>query len=121
MFGVLAMVVAAVGLYSVVAHAVAHRTREIGIRMALGAQAHDVLGMVVRNGMALGVTGVLVGTAAALAFARFMASFLYGVSATDPATFAVIALALLAVSLAASYIPAHSATRIDPVAALRHE
>jgi putative ABC transport system permease protein len=121
LFGVLALVVASVGLYSVGAQAVAHRTREIGIRMALGAQSGDVLGMLVGNGMALAVTGVLAGTAAATALTRFVASFLYGVSATDPATFVSIALVLLLVSLAASYLPARAATRIDPVAALRHE
>jgi len=121
LFGVLALVVASIGLYSVVAQAVAHRTREIGIRMAIGAKSGDVLGMLVRNGMTLAVIGVLAGTAAASVLTRLEASLLYAVSATDPATFVSIALVLLLVSPAASYLPARAATRIDPVAALRHE
>ena len=104
-----------------VAHTVAHRTREIGIRLALGACTGDVLRMVVGNAMLLALTGVAVGAAIAVAVSRFIAGLLYGVSATDPATFVTIALLLLGVSFGASYIPARAATRIDPVAALRQE
>lgn len=121
LFGLLALLVASVGLNSVVAQAVAHRTREIGIRVALGAQPRNVLAMVVRDGLVLSVAGVFAGLAAAIALARFASALLYGVSATDPATFLWVALILLAVSLGASYIPARMAARIDPVAALRHE
>jgi predicted permease len=121
LFGMLALLVAAAGLFSVVAHAVAHRTREIGIRMALGAQTRDVLWMVIRDGMMLAVAGVAAGALAALLLSRFVAGFLYGVSPTDPVTFISIAFALLAAALVASYLPARAATRVDPMAALRHE
>ena len=119
LFGVLALVLASVGLYSVMAQSVAQRTREIGIRMAMGADARDVLRLVVIQGMALAGAGVLVGAAAALGLTRFVSSLLYGVSTTDLTTFSSVALLLLTVSLAATYIPARAATRIDPVAALR--
>jgi len=119
LFGVLALVLASVGLYSVMAQSVAQRTREIGIRMAMGAQARDVLRLVVIQGMALAGAGVLVGAAAALGLTRFVSSLLYGVRTTDLTIFSSVALLLLTVSLAATYIPARAATRIDPVAALR--
>ena len=121
LLGVLALVVTSVGLYSVMAHAVAQRTREIGIRIALGSRVEGVVWMIVRHGMTLAVAGVLAGTAGAWALSGVLSGFLYGVSPRDPATFASVALVLLAVSLAASYLPARAAARVDPVAALRHE
>ena len=100
---------------------VSQRTREIGIRKALGAQTNDVLGLVIRQGMALVVVGLVVGLALALALTRLLAGQLYGVSATDPATFAAIALLLATVALVACWIPARRATKVDPMVALRCE
>jgi putative ABC transport system permease protein len=100
---------------------VAQRTHEIGIRLALGAQAGDVLKLIVGQGMALALLGVGLGLGAALALTRLMARLLYGVSATDPLTFAVVALLLSLIALLACYVPARRATRIDPLVALRHE
>jgi predicted permease len=120
-FGAFSLLIASVGLYSVMANAVAHRTREIGIRVALGAEPRDVLRIVVRSGMTLAGLGTILGTAAALAMTRLLSVFLYGVSPTDPATFICIALVLLAVSLAACYYPARAASRVDPLRALHHE
>ncbi|MDP3000117.1 MAG: ABC transporter permease [Bryobacterales bacterium] len=119
--GVLSMLLAAVGLYSVMAYAVSQRTHEIGIRMALGARPGDVLGMVVRQGMALTAAGLAVGVGVALAATHLVASMLVNVSATDPLVFAGAALFLGLVALAASFLPARRATRIDPIFALRHQ
>ena len=120
-FGLLALVLAAVGLYGVIAHSVAQRTQEIGIRMALGATSTDVLKLVVKEGLALAIIGVIVGIAAAFACTRLMSSVLYGVGATDITTFIVASALLAVVALAASYIPARRAAKVDPCVALKYE
>jgi predicted permease len=119
--GMLALLLASLGLYSVVAYSMAQRTHEIGIRMALGAQRGDILKLVVGQGMALAVVGVGVGVAVALGLTRFLASQLFGVSTTDPATFVAVAALLAAVAMVASYVPAQRAARVDPLVALRYE
>lgn len=118
-FAVLALVLAAVGIYGVVSEMVVRRTREIGLRMALGAQAPDVLGMVMRRSLVLGIAGITVGCGAGLFLSKYLASLLFGVKATDASTFAASALALLGVALLAGFLPARRASRIDPVNALR--
>lgn len=121
LFAGLGLVLGAVGIYGVLAYSVSQRRQELGVRLALGAAPRDLLRLVVGRGMALAGVGVLVGLAFALGLSRFMQSVLYGVAPADPLTFAGVALALLAVALAASWLPARRATRVDPATALRAE
>jgi putative ABC transport system permease protein len=120
-FAALALLLAAVGIYSVLSYMVRRRVREIGIRMALGAQLGDVLRMIVVEGMKPTLLGVAIGLAGALALGRVMASVIYGVSARDLMTFASVAALMTAIGLVASALPAYRATRVDPMKTLRDE
>ena len=120
-FGALALTLAAIGTYGVIAYSVSQRTQEIGIRMALGASRQDVLRMVVGGGLRLAVAGVLIGVGLSLAAGRFISTLLFGVRSTDPLTFSAVAATLLATAMFAAWIPARRATRVDPMVALRYE
>jgi predicted permease len=120
-FGLLALVLACIGLYGLLAYEVVRRTREIGIRTALGAQEADVLRLVVRQGLALTLVGAVIGIGAALGVTRYLKSMLYDVHANDPVTMVVVGLLLVLVALAACFIPARRAANVDPVVALRCE
>ena len=117
--GLLCLMLAALGLYSVMSYTVSQRIPEIGIRMAMGARPRNVIAMVVGQGMALALAGMAAGAAAAFAATRLVASMLFGVDAADPATFLLAGLFLSAVALVATWLPAFRATRIDPMMALR--
>jgi putative ABC transport system permease protein len=120
-FSLLAMTLASIGLYGVMSYTVSQRSRELGVRLALGADSRDVLGLVLVQGLRLALAGVVIGLVAAFAVTRVMKNMLFGLSSTDPLTFVVISLLLVAVALVASYLPALRATRVDPVVALRTE
>jgi len=121
LFALIALFMAALGLYGVISYSVTQRTQEIGIRMALGAQSGSLLTMVVNQGLRLACLGVAIGLAMAVACSRLLQNQLFGVSALDPATFASISAALLGAAFLASYIPARRATKVDPLKALRYE
>jgi putative ABC transport system permease protein len=120
-FSAIAVVLASIGLYGVMSYSVTQRTRELGIRMALGAARTRVLALVVGQGMALAIAGVVIGLAGALALTRLLSSQLFGIGATDPATYVIVSLLLSAIAFAATLVPALRATRVDPVVALREE
>jgi ABC-type antimicrobial peptide transport system permease subunit len=120
-FAALALGLACIGIYGVISYLVGQRTQEIGIRLALGAKRLDVLRLILGEGMKMAALGLLIGIVAALGLTRLMAKLLFGVSATDPLTFAAVAALLAIVALAACYIPARRAMRVDPMVALRYE
>ena len=121
LFGVLALVLAATGIYGIVGYRAVRRTREIGVRVALGARRPDIVRLLVSEGALFAVGGVAIGLAVAIASTRVVASWLYGVGATDPTTFAAVGVAMIAVALAASWVPAYRASRMDAIEALRHD
>ncbi|HEY6465974.1 MAG TPA: FtsX-like permease family protein [Candidatus Acidoferrales bacterium] len=119
--GIMALVLASVGVYGVMAYSVGERTHEIGVRIALGAQPGDVLRLIMMRGLAMTLIGVAIGLPLSWALAKILAGMFFGVSATDPATFSAITVLMCAVTLLACFVPAHRATRVDPMVALRHE
>jgi putative ABC transport system permease protein len=120
-FSAMSLVLATIGIYGVISYSTGQRIQEIGVRIALGAQKRDVLRLVLGEGLWIAALGIGIGALAALGLSRFLASQLYGVSAGDPATFAVAAALLAIVTLLACYIPARRATNVDPISALRHD
>ena len=121
LFSLIAVVLASIGIYGVMSYSVTQRSRELGIRMALGAARSRVLGLVVGQGMTLAAVGIVIGLVAAFALTRFLSNLLFSVGATDPGTFLLVSAVLVAVALLATLIPALRATRVDPVVALRDE
>jgi putative ABC transport system permease protein len=121
MFATVAMILAVVGIYGVMSYTVTQRTREIGVRMALGAENRQVLGLIVREGLVLTGAGIMIGIALSLAVTHAMSQLLFGTSNTDPVTYLGVSAALVMVALAACFVPARRASRIDPLVALRHE
>jgi putative ABC transport system permease protein len=121
LFGLLALVLTAIGLYGVLSFSVTARTREIGIRLSQGAQSRDLLKLVVGQGMALTFVGLVIGVGASLALTRLIERLLFGVSETDPLTFVLVPLLLASVALLACWVPARRAARLDPLVALRHQ
>jgi ABC-type antimicrobial peptide transport system permease subunit len=120
-FGACALLLAAIGIYGLMAYSVAQRTQEIGIRMALGAQASVVRRMVIGQGMVLALVGIVIGLAGAFGLARFITTFLFGVTPKDPAVFTAVPIVLALVSLVAVWLPARRASHVDPLTALRYE
>ena len=120
-FGCSALLLAAIGIYGLMAYSVEQRTQEIGIRMALGAESHNVRNMVIVQGMRLALIGVVIGIAASFGLTRLIATFLFGVKSWDPTVFAIVPIILSAVALFAVWLPARRATRVDPIDALRYE
>jgi predicted permease len=120
-FAAVALVLAAIGLYGVLSYAVAQRTRELGIRMALGAQRKDIFGLIVGGGMKIVALGLIIGLAAAFISTRLLTSFLYEVAPSDPMTFGIVAALLATVAFLANYVPAHRAMKVNPTVALRYE
>jgi putative ABC transport system permease protein len=120
-FGTLALILATVGIFGLISYSVSQRTHEIGVRVALGAQRRDVIGLVLRQGLALTAIGAAAGLSAAMALTRVLSSLLYGVKPTDPVTLILSTLILACVAFLSCSIPARRATKLDPLVALRHE
>jgi ABC-type antimicrobial peptide transport system permease subunit len=121
LFAGVSLLLAAIGLYGVMAFSVSQRTREIGVRMALGAQRHNVLSLVIGKGVRLALVGCVIGLAGGLSLTRFVSSLLYGVTPADPLTFATVMMLLMVVAVLASWLPARRAARVDPMETLRTE